>query len=256
MLLTRGVCNIGKLNYYLGKRAHDERGEGKFPDIDFCANPEAICASKQGTEEMRWITGLFEWIDRIQSYPDWDYKQSLQQFVNDGMLDDSFIDTVSSIFTRGCHSSGCSDLEITMKEKRKENFKKVLDIFGLPELTAPPTMALPLPQPTPALPTQKPVTRSPVKGILPPSFSLNPPAPPPNNQNQNTNAAIPSEPTQSNENAGNIPLNPTIRGDINHDPSGNAENGVEMEINSCSHLTISGRIILFALSIHVLNVVR
>ena len=35
-LLTRGVCNIGKLNYYLGKRAFDERGEGRFPTIDFC----------------------------------------------------------------------------------------------------------------------------------------------------------------------------------------------------------------------------
>ena len=244
----------------MGKRAYVERGEGKFPNVDFCANPEATCASQQGTEEMRWITGLFEWIERIQSYPDWDYVQSLEQFVDDGTRDDSFIDTVSSIFTRGCHSSECSDLTVTKKEKRKGNFKKVLDIFGLPDITAPPTMALPLPQPTPELPTQKPVTRSPVKSILPPSFSINPPALPPNSQNQNTKPA----PSQSNENTVNIPSTPTLQSqpvptnpvsdEIATEPSEKADNEVQAEDNSCSHLTIAGKMLLFAFSMYALTV--
>ena len=53
-----------------------------------------MCASESSTEDMRWIVGVFEWIERIQSYLEWDYSYNLKAFVEGGMLDDSFIDTV------------------------------------------------------------------------------------------------------------------------------------------------------------------
>ena len=159
---------MGKLNYYIGKRAYDERGEGIFPDIDFCSYPEAICTEgDEGSEEIRWITGLFEWIERIQSYSGWDYISNLQQFVDGGMTDESFFATVISIFIRDCHEPDCSSIELTSSEERIENFVKILEIFGLPETKSHPTL-LPTGEPS----TQIPTTLSPVKNILPPSLSL------------------------------------------------------------------------------------
>ena len=59
------------------------------------------------TETMRWITGIFDWIYRVQSYDtnDWSYIKALQKFVDNGFIDDqddyySFIDAVSSVFVR------------------------------------------------------------------------------------------------------------------------------------------------------------
>jgi hypothetical protein len=166
----RNNQNIGKLNYYLGKRAYDERGEGRFSDIDFCFFPEATCTEEgERSEEIKWITGMFEWVDRIQSYSDsdWDYFSKLQQFVDGGMTDESFFESVISIFTRGCNSSDCSSIEVTLSEERKENFMLVLGIFGLPAITSSPTNI-----PTEDPMTQTPSTLSPVKSILPPSLSL------------------------------------------------------------------------------------
>jgi len=170
-LLTRGVCNIGKLNYYLGKRAFTERGEGRFPAVDFCKFPEATCTEVLGgereAEDRKWITGMFEYIDRIQNYRGgWDYFTALKQFVDGGMTDDSFIDTVSSIFVQGCHFPNCSSLQVTKKEERKANFYRVLSMFGDPRATPPPTV-----RPTPPPTTSRPTTLSPVKSILPPSLA-------------------------------------------------------------------------------------
>jgi hypothetical protein len=141
-ILSSVLGNIGKLNYYLGKKASDERGEGRFPNVDFCSSPEAICADRQGeesTEDIKWIVGLFEWVERIQSYKDWDYMINLQNFVDGGSWDDSFIDAVSSIFTQGCHSSYCSPtMEVTKLKERRENFVKLLEIFKYSEPTPSP----------------------------------------------------------------------------------------------------------------------
>ena len=140
MTLTKGVCNIGKLNYYLGKRAHDERGEGLFRKIDFCKQPGATC--EMGTEDIRWIVGMFEWIERVQNYQGgWNYMANLRRFVRDGLKDDSFIDTVSSIFVRGCHTEkdGCSGSKVTKKERRRENFYWVLEALEVTSLTPRPT---------------------------------------------------------------------------------------------------------------------
>lgn len=170
-LLTRGVCNIGKLNYYLGKRAFTERGEGRFPAVDFCKFPEATCTEVLGgereAEDLKWIAGMFEYIDRIQNYRGgWDYFTALKRFVDGEMTDNSFIDTVSSIFVRGCHFPNCSSLQVTKKEERKANFYKVLSMFGDPRAMPPPTV-----RPTPPPTTSRPTTLSPVKSILSPSLA-------------------------------------------------------------------------------------
>ena len=110
---------------------------------------------------------MFEYIDRIQNYRGgWDYFTALKRFVDGGMKDDSFIDTVSSIFVRGCHFPNCSSLQVTKKEERKANFYKVLSMFGDPRAAPPPTV-----RPTPPPTTSRPTTLSPVKSILPPSLA-------------------------------------------------------------------------------------
>jgi hypothetical protein len=60
----------------------------------------------------------------------------LIQFVDNGMADDSFIDSVSRILSRGCHESGCS--EVRMLDKRRSNFYLIInDIFDINSLLNP-----------------------------------------------------------------------------------------------------------------------
>jgi hypothetical protein len=54
-------CNFGILNYYLGKRAADEGRDSRYPDIDFCKDPGAIC-HREDHEELKWIAGFFYWV--------------------------------------------------------------------------------------------------------------------------------------------------------------------------------------------------
>ena len=42
------------LNYYLGKRAADEGRESRYPEIDFCKDPGAVC-SREDHPELKWI---------------------------------------------------------------------------------------------------------------------------------------------------------------------------------------------------------
>lgn len=93
---------------------------------------------------------MFEWIERVQTYKDWDYMINLQNFVDGGSWDDSFIDAVSSIFTQGCHSSYCSStMEATNVDERRENFVKLLEIFRYSEPTKSPV----LPPTQPSIPS-------------------------------------------------------------------------------------------------------
>ena len=55
---TIGICNFGMLNYYLGKRAADDGRDSRYPDIDFCKNPGAIC-DPGGHVELKWIGDFF-----------------------------------------------------------------------------------------------------------------------------------------------------------------------------------------------------
>jgi len=115
VLQTKGTCGFGRLNYYLGKRATDEGRESLFPEIDFCSNPESVCGS-QFKNELIWMSGLFEWIDRIQTYDflGFNYMEQLHAFADGGMKDDVFIKHVGAIVQTGCHnppckSAGCLD---------------------------------------------------------------------------------------------------------------------------------------------------
>ncbi len=136
-LLTRGVCNIGKLNYYLGKRGADIGNNTLYPTVDFCRFPEAPCAGSN-SEELRWIVAFFEWAERVQRYlsPNWQFDEKLIEFVDNGMVDDnSFIDSVSRILSRGCHEYDCSEFEVRMLDRRRSNFYLIInDIFDVKSL--------------------------------------------------------------------------------------------------------------------------
>jgi hypothetical protein len=54
VIQTTGVCNFGKLNYYLGARAAEEGRSSRYPEINFCEQPDAICASEDH-KELKWI---------------------------------------------------------------------------------------------------------------------------------------------------------------------------------------------------------
>lgn len=43
VIQTTGICNYGKLNYYLGAKAASDGRASMFPDVDFCQDPETIC---------------------------------------------------------------------------------------------------------------------------------------------------------------------------------------------------------------------
>ena len=132
MIQSTGVCNYGRLNYFLGKRAADEGRPSRYPTIDFCATPDAICASTE-YEELKWIAGMFYWVDSVQSYDvgGWNYMAELRKFVDGGLTDMSFIDSVSGIVNRGCHNPPCAAGAVHAGSERKQNFAKVLDVFGL-----------------------------------------------------------------------------------------------------------------------------
>lgn len=44
----------GKLNYYLGARAAEEGRDSRYPEINFCEQPNAICDSEEH-KELKWI---------------------------------------------------------------------------------------------------------------------------------------------------------------------------------------------------------
>ncbi|KAL7541481.1 hypothetical protein ACHAXR_010960 [Thalassiosira sp. AJA248-18] len=180
-LLTRGSCNIGKLNYYLGARAAREGRQSLFPNTDFCVDPEATCASSVA-EELRWSTAFFEWAERVQRYNNdgWSYEQELMDFFDGGMNDDSFIDSASRIFSRGCHSAGCSELEVRKADSRKSNFYVIInEVFGIDSIklsTKPPSQR-PTPAPTlrPTVLTTPRPTRQPLNPTRRPTpYPLNP----------------------------------------------------------------------------------
>ena len=165
-LLTRGSCNIGKLKYYyLGARAAREGRKSMYPTIDFCLDPEVTCASEI-TEELRWTTAFFEWSERVQRYNNngWAYEDELIKFFDGGMVDDSFIESVSRIFARGCHAAGCSDLEVRMLDERKANFNMIVnDLFDIAsiDLETPTPTSRPTSLLTPSPPTMKPTQQTP-----------------------------------------------------------------------------------------------
>mmetsp|Transcript_8183 Transcript_8183/g.17747 ORF Transcript_8183/g.17747 Transcript_8183/m.17747 type:complete len:614 (+) Transcript_8183:76-1917(+) len=140
---TRGVCQYGKLNYYLGARAAEEGRPARYPNIDFCVSPQAICSPQRQDSSIEWVSGLFRWIDDVQSYVsyngdggvEWSYVQKLHEFVAGGMTDGLFIHSVSSIVTQGCYNAPCPGYrgeQMTDAGVRWSYFLQVLEALGLP----------------------------------------------------------------------------------------------------------------------------
>jgi hypothetical protein len=169
VIQTSGVCNFGKLNYYLGKRAFLEGRDSRYPDIDFCRDPEIICKSEEH-KELKWIAGFFYWVDQVQPYDTggWNYLTELKRFVDGGLTGDAFINSVSGIVNRGCHNPPCGTGDLDGGPERAENFFRILKAldFSFVDVEKSPTDA-PTPLPTP-WPTQKPLvgTASPVSSTI------------------------------------------------------------------------------------------
>lgn len=137
VIQTTGVCNFGKLNYYVGARAAREGRPALFPDVDFCRTPDAICTSTEHPD-LKWIAGLFYWTKEVQGYPNenshgFDYVEELKQFTDAGNIDDStFIHKCSGIVNRGCPALSCPAGQVHDPQKRAANFRTVLTAFGYP----------------------------------------------------------------------------------------------------------------------------
>ena len=78
---------------------------------------------------MKWIAGLFYWINSVQTYDEggWNYLAELHKYVEGGMQGDSFINAVSGIVNRGCHNPPCGTGDLDGGPERAQNFKKVVD---------------------------------------------------------------------------------------------------------------------------------
>eukprot|EP01067_Filipodium_phascolosomae_P004255 Filipodium_phascolosomae@DN2745_c1_g1_i19.p1 len=127
VIQTTGRCNFGKLNYYLGAKAAQEGRPSRYPDVDFCVDPESICTSDK-YKELKWVAGFFYWLNSVQSYSQggWTYMKALQDFVGGGMQGDGFIYAVSGIVNRGCHNPPCRSGDVDGFAERRANFLKVL----------------------------------------------------------------------------------------------------------------------------------
>jgi len=139
VIQTSGICNYGKLNYYLGARAAREGRKALYPEVDFCRTPHHICTSGGKYSDLKWVSGLFFWMKEVQYYPtqntyNFNYMDELKKFTNNGNInDDSFIDKVSGIVNRGCpHKLYCDAGPVHKPAKRAHSFRKVLKAFGFP----------------------------------------------------------------------------------------------------------------------------
>jgi len=130
VIQTTGVCNFGKLNYYMGKRGKDEGRDVLYPDLDFCKNPEAIC-DPDSPPALKWIAGFFYWLNSVQSYVDkdgWVYMDKLKNWTDSGMdtTDTSYINACSGIVNRGCYNPPCGGNPMDGGKERAANFATVL----------------------------------------------------------------------------------------------------------------------------------
>lgn len=137
VIQTTGRCNFGVLNHYLG-RTHLDPGTHAppatvlYPDIDFCQQPESICASTEHPE-LKWVAGLFYWMSSVQTYDEdgWAYLDALRSFVDGGLSGNAFVDAVSGIVNRGCHDAPCDTGPVDGVDDRRTNFDTVLRVMGL-----------------------------------------------------------------------------------------------------------------------------
>lgn len=153
VIQTTGRLNFGKLNHFLGRSHVDPENVGKvvdgvavaappaqplYADLDLCSNPQLVCSTQQHGE-IKWIAGLFFWMNEVQGYNDvggayasWNYYEQLKAYVDGGMVGSKFIDDVSGIVNRGCPDKTCPiSGAVDGLSGRKDNFVKVLRAMGL-----------------------------------------------------------------------------------------------------------------------------
>ena len=179
IIQTRGTCQYGKLNYYMGKRAADEGRPALYPQIDFCEFPQGVCSSDETYGgELQWMVGFFEWTHRIQEYDvdGWNYIEKLKEFVDGGYTDFSFVDAVSGILNIGCHDPPCKGfgnmaeaVDPHNKRDRNDTFQRFLNQLQVARTFRPPAGPTPLPTPKPTdQPTfGEPTTVAPTKNDPP-----------------------------------------------------------------------------------------
>jgi len=137
---TTGICNFGKLNYFLGAKAVAKGKAALYPQVDFCRDPGAICRAEH--PDLKWVAGFFYWLNDVQTYDvrNGNYKATLRAWVDNGADPDdhSLVDFASGVVNRGCHdapaegSGGfdpCGNGEVHAQDKRQKNFKHVWSAF-------------------------------------------------------------------------------------------------------------------------------
>lgn len=147
VIQTTGVCNFGKLNYFVGKKAFD-RGvaDALYPSVDFCKSPGTICT--QEYTDLKWVAGLFYWLETVQAYDKCtvpgdpsscgNYMDTLKAWVANGsnLNDHSLIDFASGVVNRGCWNAPaegtngfdpCGNGEVHGTLERRHNFKEIIN---------------------------------------------------------------------------------------------------------------------------------
>merc|ERR1712166_490256 len=148
VIQSTGVCNFGKLNYFMGARGDREGRDVLYPDIDFCKNPEAIC-EPDSPKALKWIAGFFYCLNSVQSYVDkdgWNYMENLKKWTDAGMdlTDESYINACSGIVNRGCYNPPCGGNAMDSGEQRAANFAIVINAIKFAQTPLPPwTLYLP-----------------------------------------------------------------------------------------------------------------
>ena len=149
VIQTTGVCNFGKLNYYLAGREyltnalgervkHQHDSAAAYADLDFCEDPEIVCT---GPGELKWIAGMLYWLNSVQGYPtddayQWDFKEILASealaifAAPDGPEARAFLDATSGVVNRGCPALTCPGAgAVHHPDKRLANFIAVMGIM-------------------------------------------------------------------------------------------------------------------------------
>eukprot|EP00984_Skeletonema_dohrnii_P000082 scaffold27_cov125-Skeletonema_dohrnii-CCMP3373.AAC.3 len=202
VLLTRGTCNFGRINHFLGRDAAAQalmyslqkqytaantptaqhkiaKGFLNFYDIDFCAFPEVVCRGED-SRNLRWAVGIFEWSDTVQTYRDAtsgeEYLDALDKFVQGGFVDvNGFIDLVGEAFPFNCFEVNCKAEESRVRGERRVMFQNILfNVLAVTELV----QANPVPTPTPTK-SMSMITPDPTpQPTMKPSVRINPPPTP------------------------------------------------------------------------------
>lgn len=150
-LHSKGTCAMGKFNYYFGAKAKQDGRSSRYPNENFCTNPQAVCNSNNPrSKEMRWMLALFDWVDRVQHYSgggsgedgEWNYIQRSAHFLEDfkksdfiDMNSNHFIDEIGSVLDQGCPNAPC-DMDnpsfVYKAQTRKGNYVSAAKAVGLP----------------------------------------------------------------------------------------------------------------------------